>query len=536
MTKNNWVICHCKHIFIILLVMPLISMAADTPLLRHFIEQAQTAKNDTAASPIINRADITSLYTNNQFQPLWFPPGSLAGKRKLLIQEIESSANHGFDISRYHYHALQAQTLPIEIQDVLLSDALLLQIHDRSKGVVDRSSLNYEQDDWKFASTEIKPLSIVYELLENAKQMRKTLQQLWPHHSEYWSLINERTALQKTNSVESTPLSLNRLLKLGHQGNDVEQLQIRLGGPGQYSQLFDEPLENAVKELQRSAGLDADGIVGSSTLAVLNATPASRIDSIDANLERWRWLPRDIPASYVRVNLAAFRLRAIDAEMPVLSMDVIVGKPYRQTPIFTQTLNYMVFNPYWNVPASIARKDKLPLLRKDAKALALSGFEAKLSNVDPFVSVDSFNWQTIKAGEFTLRQKPGEKNALGKIKFMLPNPYSVYLHDTSDKALFNKTERIFSSGCIRLADPRALANWLLQRENNPASAQLDTLFNKQETRTIYLSKPVPVYLVYFTAFVDEDNQVIFRRDIYDRDQAIIRQLKNSQFKPGQSEL
>ena len=166
--------------------------------------------------------------------------------------------------------------------------------------------------------------------------------------------------------------------------------------------------------------------------------------------------------------------------------------------------------------------------------MAMLGYEAKLGSAEPFTSVDSFDWQTIKSSAFALRQKPGEKNALGKIKFMLPNLFNVYLHDTSDKALFNKTERIFSSGCIRLAEPKALANWLLQRESNPALSKLDTLFNNEETVTISLLKPVPVYLVYFTAFVGQDNHVIFRRDIYNRDRAIISQLRNSPVTPDKT--
>ena len=147
-----------------------------------------------------------------------------------------------------------------------------------------------------------------------------------------------------------------------------------------------------------------------------------------------------------------------------------------------------------------------------------------------FVSVGEVNWQGMRAGQFNLRQRPGEKNALGKVKFMLPNPHSIYLHDTPDKQLFAKTERLFSSGCIRLADPKALSAWILGRENNPQAAQLDSLFLSSSTTTVYLTKPVPVYLVYFTVFTDDDGRVVFRRDGYNRDQAIIDALHGNSTK------
>ncbi len=208
-------------------------------------------------------------------------------------------------------------------------------------------------------------------------------------------------------------------------------------------------------------------------------------------------------------------------------MDVIVGKPYRRTPVFTETIKYIVFNPFWNVPASIAIQDKLPQLKRDPAAAAAAGFEAKPQGSDVFVPVDAIDWSGVRKGNFNylLRQRPGEYNALGRMKFMLPNAHAVYLHDTPSRELFRRQERSFSSGCVRLEQPRQLAEWLLAKDGNPAHRRLDALLASGDTTTIYLKKPIPTYLVYFTAFVADDGDVAFRRDIYDRDRILIEALR-----------
>jgi murein L,D-transpeptidase YcbB/YkuD len=208
-------------------------------------------------------------------------------------------------------------------------------------------------------------------------------------------------------------------------------------------------------------------------------------------------------------------------------MTVIVGKPYRRTPVFSENLRYLVVNPYWNVPYKIATQDKLPLLQADAPAEAAKGFDAKPQGSDVFVPVDTIDWMTVTRRTFTyqLRQRPGENNALGQVKFMLPNEHAVYLHDTPSRELFGRQERTFSSGCVRLERPQELATWLLSRESHPQARRLDALFASRETTTIYLKQPVPVYIVYLTAFVADDGDVTFRRDVYGRDKQLVEALR-----------
>ena len=208
-------------------------------------------------------------------------------------------------------------------------------------------------------------------------------------------------------------------------------------------------------------------------------------------------------------------------------MDVIVGRPYRRTPVFTETIKYLVLNPYWNVPYSIATQDKLPLMKANATAEAGKGFEAKPQGSDVFVPVDAIDWSgaTRRNFPYLLRQKPGPQNALGQMKFMLPNPFAIYLHDTPSRELFAKQERSFSSGCVRLSQPQQLASWLLTNDKNPQADRLQALLAANDTTTIYLKTPIPVYLLYFTAFVADDGDVVLRRDIYGRDQVLIEALR-----------
>lgn len=212
-------------------------------------------------------------------------------------------------------------------------------------------------------------------------------------------------------------------------------------------------------------------------------------------------------------------------------MKVVVGRPYRNTPVFTETLKYMVINPYWNVPFKLATVDKLPILQTDPAKLAQQGFEVKMVGSDQFVPVSEVNWSQVTRRGFNslLRQRPGPNNALGQIKFMLPNKYSVYLHDTNDRNLFNKFERGFSSGCIRLSEPVKLAQWLLNNEKRTAeAANIEALIAKGETSTITFKQPVPVYIVYFTAFTDDTGNVLFRKDLYQRDKPIVERLRERQ--------
>ncbi len=507
--------------------------ALDAPeRLRSYLEGLDAGDGPVIAGEALNEPVLLSrFYRSRDSSPVWLDGGPLRKEVKNLLSAISESVAHGFDAERYHRATIErllearddTSRLALEL---LLTDAFLSQSLHRGRGAVSPPNLDA---DWQVPPAEIDAVEFLTETAKRGKGVGKALAGLWPTSEEYAKLVQRRGEIAASGDEFTVQIASGRLLKPGQSDERVVLLKQRLMGPGDYSPVYDDDLRREVVAYQRAAGLEPDGVVGDNTLEVLNATRVSWIDRIDANLERWRWLPRQTPDTYIRVNIAAYTLRVIEKEKATLAMNVIVGKPYRRTPVFTETVKYIVFNPYWNVPFSIASQDKLPLLRRDAASEARKGFEAKPQGSDVFVPVDTIDWSGVTKRNFNylLRQRPGENNALGRMKFMLPNAHAVYLHDTPSRELFGKQERTFSSGCVRLERPRELASWLLAREGNPQSARLDALLASGETTTIYLKTPVPVYLVYFTAFVTDDGDVALRRDVYDRDKVLVDALRGN---------
>lgn len=470
-----------------------------------------------------NHTALSQIYNRNGFTFLW--SGSPEAKQRLndLIDAIRQSELHGLHPTYYHITELESVNTDDVQRELLASDAFISQSQHRLNGVV--PPINTDSN-WYLGKTTIDPVDLLFHAVEN--NIGLALDAMWPTHPEYHLLLAKKQSLMNTHSTRSVFVPPGPLLKKGVNSERVAVLKERLRGPGQYTDYFDDELDRLVKEFQLSAGLNNDGVVGKDTLDELNSTTFSWLERLDANLERWRWLPHHNWSTYLRINIASFQLRGFSDGAQTLSMPVIVGTQARQTPVFTESMKYLVVNPYWTVPFSIATKDKLPKLKSDATGQALLGYEAKATGMSEFTSVDQFDWRDVRPNTFhyTLRQKPGKKNALGKIKFMLPNEHAIYLHDTPDRNLFEFQERNFSSGCIRVADPLGLSRWVLSHTN-----QLDTLpllenmWLSEETHTINLKKHLPVLIVYFTAFADMNNDVVFRRDVYQRDVQINEKLK-----------
>jgi murein L,D-transpeptidase YcbB/YkuD len=297
---------------------------------------------------------------------------------------------------------------------------------------------------------------------------------------------------------------------------------------GEGAETYDEALVAAVERMQWRHGLEADGVTGRKTLAALNVPVELRLEQIMLNLERRRWMPDDLGRRYVFVNLADFTLKVVDGEKTILDMRVVIGKPYHMTPVFSKDMTYIEINPYWNVPPSIAGKELLPKIKKNVNYLSSNKFEvfngwnSGATVVDP----QTVNWQRYTAANFPfkLRQGSGDGNALGRIKFMLPNHFSVYLHDTPAKALFAKAERSFSHGCIRVQHPPRLAEVLLSENSGWPLDRIETSIDSGERKVVTLAKPLPVHISYMTAWVNKDGSVHFRNDVYERDHTLAEAL------------
>ncbi|WNG46226.1 L,D-transpeptidase family protein [Archangium minus] len=291
--------------------------------------------------------------------------------------------------------------------------------------------------------------------------------------------------------------------------------------------LYDAELEAAVKTFQRRHGLPMDGKVGRETLAALRVPVEKRIGQLLVNLERWRWAPRELEPRYVRVNIPAFELEAVEQGRTVLRMPVIVGTPEWSTPVFKDAVEYLVLNPEWHVPQGITEAEVLPKLREDAGAaesLRLKVLDkATGAEVDPH----SVDWSGLEEGTLPYRfaQAPGESNPLGRVKFIFPNRFAIYLHDTPNPALFAQANRAFSHGCVRVSEPAKLADFMLRGHEGWTEATLVAAMEAGgESRRVELPAPVPVYLLYWTAFVDAEGHVEFREDLYHHDPEVLRAL------------
>jgi len=286
---------------------------------------------------------------------------------------------------------------------------------------------------------------------------------------------------------------------------------------------FDRVLKEAVQRFQTRHGLTADGVVGAKALGELNVPIDERIRQLTASLERCQPLPSVMERRYILVNIADFTLKLFEDGKLRLTMPVIVGKTYRQTPVFNGRIASLVLNPTWEVPHSIATKDILPKIKKDPGYLGQTHLRVFQDwKGDSEIAPASINWARISPTHFPyrLRQDPGPANALGRVKFLFPNPYDVYLHDTPARELFHKDSRTFSSGCIRIGKPLDLASYLLQGTSLNSMDALTAAISKEKTQSLRIPSPISVHIVYMTAWVDNEGIIQFRPDIYNRNPAL----------------
>ena len=286
---------------------------------------------------------------------------------------------------------------------------------------------------------------------------------------------------------------------------------------------FDEDLEKAVKTFQQRHSLDADGIVGKQTIASMNVPVEQRIDQLRASLERLRWVNQEAADTLVAVNIAGFKAFFFEGGELKWTTRAMVGKTYRRTPVFRGDIQYMEFNPTWTIPPGILQNDTLPAIKRDPNYLASKNIRV-IDRNGKFVDPATVDWNQYSNGvPYTLRQDPGLNNSLGTVKFIFPNKHFVFLHDTPHRELFDRPERAFSSGCIRVEDPLTLAELLL---NDPEyqRSDLQAVVDSRKTQRISLANTIPVLILYLTASVDESGNVLFYKDIYDRDSKVLAAL------------
>ncbi len=454
-----------------------------------------------------------------------------------VLDGIEGMRAHGLDPDDYHRQALSALRArarsPAERADLelLLMDALLRMASHRAYGKVNPATLdanwNLEQPlvtsdplaELKRAMASASPMGHLDGLLDDADFYHELKRAL--------ARYRQLAAAGGWRQIPSGPS-----LKAGMTDPRVRAVRARLRVTGELadasgpdSPVFDDGLERAVANFQRRHGLDADGVIGPATLTAMNLPATARIDQLRVNLERARWVQRDLPADFVLVNIAGFRVYLVRAGAVVWSSRVQVGKTYRKTPVFRDAIRYIVLNPTWTVPPGILREDIIPQARKDPNSIRSKGLRV-LDQDGREVDPQAVNW-SAEPFPYRLRQDPGPNNALGRVKLMFPNAHLVYLHDTPSQGLFDRSQRTTSSGCIRVEHPFDLTERVLAGTPGWDRARIDQAVASERTTRIDLTRPLPVLILYWTAEVMDAGGVAFREDIYERDTPVLRALNRA---------
>ena len=482
----------------------------------------------------IDTAALASLYP----QPsdfLWINNNQLNEQASHALEFIAGSVNHGLNPNDYHFDLLQqlepgSNESEAHLFDLILSDGLLKLIRDISVGKLDP---NVVDPKWSIPRGPFNAIAFLQQAL-SANDFKTSLSSLIPVSQQYQQLKAAAKRYQNyVNLGGWRKISATHALRAGDEHENISAIRDRLSFDDEsvnqvrpsMRNYYDKELEQLIKQFQRRHSLIADGIIGPATIRAMNVSATERLQQININLERLRWLPHDLGERYIMVNLANYRLTAIEDNQVKLDMRVIIGKTKRSTPSFSSQMTHVVLNPKWYVPNKLARKDLLPKQQNSPGYFERYNF--RVFNVEDGkkteISPDAVDWQTLSEENFpySLVQDPGKKNALGQLKFILPNPWKIYLHDTPSKSLFKQNQRNFSAGCIRVEDPLALAGFSLSR--NSMQQPLLDMISSNESYSTKLEQPLSVYAVYATVWLD-GNEIMFSPDSYQRDQKMAQYL------------
>ncbi len=509
-------------------------------------------------------ADVLEFYRKMRFQPAWTGSSTAFESANQVLMTLAVATRHGlnpvdYDVSQITRRFAMASGDPGSLSELDIQ--------------LTRSVLRYSRDlhDGRFRPVEVHPdweieqgnFDAVRHLLHalRSDSLEEYLFTLAPPSADYqrllvalqqyrriyaeggWPSVPDGPKLE-SGSVDGRVLPLRKRLQISGElqedraeGPDQTESHSVIGdlaNPADTSSAlramtFDARLGEAVQRFQARHGLEPDGVVGRKTLEALNITAHERVAQIKATLERSRWLPRDLGAEHVLVNIPAFRLNLVRNGQSIATMRVIVGRRSRPSPVLSGTFSQMVFNPYWNVPPKLAREDIIPKLASEPDFLQTQGFRvlSDWSANATEISPDSIDWDAFQGRRFPykLRQDPGPKNALGRVKFLFPNRHAVYLHDTPGRNLFEKSQRAFSSGCIRVENPLELARFLMAGQRHWSDDRIEQSMAAGKNQWVRLDRPVPIYVVYLTVWTDAFGNTHFVDDIYGRDQLLKEQLR-----------
>ena len=488
---------------------------------------------------------IRQIYGDHDERPLWSRTGRPLGRARELVTSICRAGREGLRPSEYDLEglrdavkALKQKERPgprdIAALDIRLTAMMLALGKDLLAGRLDPRTVD---DGWYLRARR----SSVDSTLRTAFQQKgfpDMLESLRPQQQEYRAMVEALDDYREILREGGWPtVPAGKALRRGDRGEVVAALRKRLrmtgdlDAPADAEPVYDDGVAAGVARFQARHGLEPDsGIVDRGTRSALNVPVETRIRQLELNLDRYRWLPAEFEKRYLIVNIPDFHLRAYDDGREVFDQRVIVGDEYRSaTPVFADSMTYLVFRPEWNVPSSILVNEMLPKLREDIYDLASRGFEVVDTQGDSVVrDPSSIDWDDVDSADppYRVRQRSGENNSLGLVKFMFPNRFNIYLHDTPSRKLFDRPVRTLSHGCVRVEDPVRLADFVLDGQEGWDEGKIREAMEDSEAkrgRTVSLEQPVPVYLLYLTAFV-RDGELQFRNDPYGKDRRAMRRL------------
>ncbi|MEM7019367.1 MAG: L,D-transpeptidase family protein [Pseudomonadota bacterium] len=487
-------------------------------------------------------SQLKPLYQARNYQPIWTSSDGLNTLGSVFLEVLHNAQEVGLSPTAYPIALIEsriaAQPFAAAARadlEIIISDTFLRYVEALRNGQIHPKYLG---KNWRIYTH--KPWAVqalLGELINYPERLKTRLRYLAPRHPGYRKL---QAALKyylvyQSHKEDWPRLGAGPMLKKGQHSEQIQILRARLLVSGDLSKtaveedatLFDAPLEEAVRHFQKRHGLAADGVVGPATRDALNVPLKQRIEQIRWNLERWRWLSETLPANRIEVNIPDFSLALYKGYQVEDQMRAIVGQKKRETPILQSEIRRLEFNPSWRVPRSITVKDILPELYKNPDYLAARNMTATYDGlaINPqFVKWSEYHENNFPA-QLRFEQAPGRSNALGKVKFVMPNCCSIYLHDTPTRGLFKRRKRALSSGCIRIEHPRRLAEHLLLTQKGWEKSSIQRAFKRTKRRSVKILEPMPVFLLYWTAWIDDKGIMHFRDDIYGYDRAMQRILK-----------
>ncbi|MGK7395984.1 MAG: L,D-transpeptidase family protein [Candidatus Cyclobacteriaceae bacterium M3_2C_046] len=486
--------------------------------------------------------ELKEFYKQNQYLLGWNSLSETNDYGYMLMEALKTSSYEGLEPNDYDLPDIMNLQQEVFSQgeivnlkdllqlDILMSSAYINYAEDLSVGRMKPDKI----DTAWFVNPNLPDLSEhLYQAL-NSNNLKENLMELNPDHPDYLLLKKYLKQYRRIAEKGGWPrVYLTETLEQGDSSQAIADIKQRLmftndlDSSAQPDPIFTAELNSAIRRFQSRMGQKIDGKIGSNTVEALNIPVEERIRKIELNLERLRWFD-DFSDRYILVNVPEFSLKVFEQDQVKMQMKVVVGREYDSTPIFSEKMEYLVFSPHWTVPYSIASEEMLPRIRKNPgylpehNYLIYNGWGENAPEVDPY----EVDWSDIDKDNFPFKvvQQSGSFNALGAVKFMFPNNLSIYIHDTPSEYLFDRIDRDYSHGCIRIDKPVELARYLLQDKPEWDLQKIHEFMNKSEPVEVYLSEPIPVHIMYKTVYVDEKGLLHFEEDIYGHDTAHLKAI------------